>query len=99
NIVNGSVQNVLYRNVGTYKQTLNAYVLAYDHTWGKHTINLLAGYEQYASTTENLQGQETDVLGTSFGFLPGNSTVSTVTGGYDDNGLVKSTFGRIHYNL
>ena len=39
------------------QQTLNAYILAYDHTWGKHTLNLLAGYEQYANTVENLQAR------------------------------------------
>lgn len=97
----GSESNILYRNIGSYHQTLNAYILAYDHTWGKHTLNLLAGYEQYASQTENLLGEVPNVLGTSYGFI--NSSLSlnnqTVTGGYDPNGLVKSTFGRINYDF
>jgi TonB-dependent starch-binding outer membrane protein SusC len=98
--VDGSASNTLYRNIGEYKQTLNAYVLAYDHTWGKLTLNLLGGYEQYASVTDNLQASVPNVLGTSFGYI--NSSLSlnnqTVTGGYDANGLVKSTFGRVHFN-
>jgi TonB-linked SusC/RagA family outer membrane protein len=97
----GSNANYLYRNTGSYQQTLNAYVLAYDHTWGKHTINLLAGYEQYANTTENLSENFPNVLGTSFGSINSSGTLGTITGAsnYDNNGLVKSIFGRIHYNF
>jgi TonB-dependent starch-binding outer membrane protein SusC len=94
----GSLANSLYRNKGTYQQTLIAYILAYDHAWGKHTINLLAGYEQYANQTENLQTNVTNVLGTSYGYIIGSSSTQSVMGSYDPNGLVKSVFGRIHYN-
>jgi TonB-linked SusC/RagA family outer membrane protein len=109
----GTAENHLYRNIGNYQQTLNAYILAYDHTWGKHTLNLLAGYEQYANTTENLQASVYNVLGNSFsfgnGFNGGNGGLlssssslagnENVSGGYDPQGLVKSQFGRINYDF
>ncbi len=93
-----SVTN-LYRNVGKYQQSLLASVLAYDHTWGAHTLNLLAGYEQYKNTTSNIRGIVSPVLGTSFGFIPANGSSSKIDGGYDPNGLVKSIFGRLNYDF
>ncbi|HTA26470.1 MAG TPA: SusC/RagA family TonB-linked outer membrane protein, partial [Bacteroidia bacterium] len=99
--IDGSASNMLYRNVGSYHQELNAYILAYDHTWGKHTVNLLAGYEQYANQTENLLGEVPNVLGTSYGFLNSSNSLGlqTVTGSWDENGLVRSTFGRVNYDF
>jgi TonB-linked SusC/RagA family outer membrane protein len=100
----GSLQNDLYINKGSYQQTLNAYILSYDHSWGKHTINLLGGFEQYTNQTQSLPVNFTNVLGTSYGAIPSSLTVVTTGAGgsnsssYDPNGLVQSQFGRIHYN-
>jgi len=100
---NGTLENHLYRNVGNYQQELNAYILAYDHSWGKHTLNLLAGYEQYAHQTQNVSMLLQNVLGTSFAVFPSSSTLASggqsVSGGYDPNGLVKSVFGRLNYDF
>jgi len=101
----GSIANALYTNKGRYQQTLNAYILAYDHTWGRHTLNLLAGYEQYANKTSDEPLLATNVLGTSYGYILSSlSQLSLGESGngktnYDPNGLVKSVFGRVHYNF
>ncbi|HMG83975.1 MAG TPA: SusC/RagA family TonB-linked outer membrane protein [Ferruginibacter sp.] len=97
----GSYSNSLYRNIGSYKQSLNAFILAYDHTWGKHTLNLLAGYEQYASKIENMIGEVPNVLGSTYGFINSSSSLNNqvVTGNYDTYGLVQSVFGRINYDF
>ncbi len=99
----GQVQNHLYRNIGSYSQVLNAYILAYDHTWGKHTVNLLAGYEQYANYTQNLMADAKNVNGTSYAYFLSSESRQVsgmnIGGGYDPNGLVKSVFGRVNYDF
>ena len=90
--------NSLYRRIGKYEQLLNAYVLSFDHTYGDHTINALAGYEQYSNKSSNLQTNATGVSGTSFGYILTSGSVLNLSGGYDPNGLVKSTFARINYD-
>ncbi len=99
----GTILNHLYRTVGNYTQELNAYILAYDHTWGAHTINLLGGFEQYANQTTNLTTDMENVLGTSFAYFPSSSSLAqggqSISGGYDPNGLVKSIFGRLNYDF
>jgi TonB-linked SusC/RagA family outer membrane protein len=91
--------NSLYRKIGKFEQLLNAYVLSFDHTYGDHTINLLAGYEQYSNSSSYLQTNATGVSGSSFGYILTSGSVLNLSGGYDPNGLVKSTFGRINYDF
>ena len=91
--------NSLYRRIGTYEQFLNAYVLSFDHTYQKHTINLLAGYEQYSNKTSYLQTNATAVSGSSFGYILTSGSVLNLSGGFDPNGLVKSTFARANYDF
>lgn len=91
--------NSLYRRIGSYEQILNAYVLSFDHTYDKHTINLLAGYEQYSNTTKFLQTNATAVSGNSYGYILTSGSVLNLSGGYDPNGLVKSTFARANYDF
>jgi TonB-linked SusC/RagA family outer membrane protein len=91
--------NSLYRRIGKYEQLLNAYVLSFDHTYNKHTINLLAGYEQYSNSTRFLQTTATAVSGNSYGYILTSGSVLNLSGGYDPNGLVKSTFARANYDF
>ncbi|UEG49081.1 SusC/RagA family TonB-linked outer membrane protein [Ferruginibacter lapsinanis] len=91
--------NHLYRNVGKYQQSLLASILAYDHTWGVHTLNLLAGYEQYANQSENLRTDVTNVAGQSYGYILTSNSSQQIAGGWDPNGLVKSVFGRLNYDF
>ncbi|MES2431430.1 MAG: SusC/RagA family TonB-linked outer membrane protein [Bacteroidota bacterium] len=92
--------NSLYRSQGKYEQLLNAFILAYDHTYGGiHTLNLLAGYENYTNKTSNLTTNVTSVAGTSYGYIPTSGSTFTVNGGYDPQGLVRSYFGRLNYDF
>ncbi|UAY51216.1 SusC/RagA family TonB-linked outer membrane protein [Ferruginibacter albus] len=99
---NGNVQNHLYRNIGNYSQTLNAYILAWDHDWGKHTTNLLAGYEQYNNQTENLLADMQNVIGNTFAYIPTSSSIDRggqrIEGAYDNQDLQRSVFGRLNYD-
>ena len=92
------ITNSLFRRIGKYEQTLNAYVLSFDHTYGDHTLNLLAGYEQYSNQSSYLQTTATAVSGNSFGYILTSGSVVNVSGGYDPNGLIKSTFARANYD-
>jgi TonB-linked SusC/RagA family outer membrane protein len=89
----------LFKDQVSYRNLLNAYVLAFDKGYGKHFINALIGYEQYQGNYEALYTSETAVLPASFAYAPTSATqVSIAPGGYDPFPLVKSNFGRINYN-
>ena len=90
--------NSLTKFNNTTSTLLNNYVLSYNHVFGQHTVNALVGYEQIASTYDALRGSQNAVGGTSFAFLPTSSSITRIApGGYDPNGLIKSTFARINY--
>lgn len=91
--------NRLYRRIGKFEQILNAYVLSFDHTYGLHTVNALAGYEQYTNKSSYLQTTATGVSGSSFGYILTSGSEMNIAGGYDPNGLVKSTFARVGYDF
>jgi TonB-linked SusC/RagA family outer membrane protein len=80
-------------------QVLSNYVLTFDHGYGKHNINAIAGYEQISGKINNL-----NVIVSANG-LPDYSIVTTsastttvLNGEYDANSLIKSFFGRLNYN-
>jgi len=89
----------LYKDQVSYRNLLNAYVLAFDKGYGKHFINALIGYEQYQGRYDALYTSETAVLPASYAYAPtGGTQFAIATGGYDPFPLVKSNFGRINYN-
>lgn len=95
----GGVGNNSLNKIGIdSRQLLSNYVLTYNETLGKHNINAVAGFEQITSKYYN-----TNVTVTSIG-LPGYSVIPTsestyvVNGKTDNNGLIKSFFGRVNYN-
>ncbi|MFT3824369.1 MAG: TonB-dependent receptor [Chitinophagaceae bacterium] len=91
--------NSLTKFNSSTKTLLYNYVLTFDHTFGKHAVNALAGYEQFRSNYNAINAKMTSVGGNSYAFIPTSTSTSTITpGGYDPNGLVKSTFGRLNYN-
>jgi len=98
----GAVSNVingLTKSTSTVRTTLANYVLSYNHGFGKHQVNALIGYEQISSTYDALRASSSSVGGNSFAFLPTSASVYTITpGGYDPNGLIKSTFARLNYS-
>jgi TonB-dependent starch-binding outer membrane protein SusC len=91
--------STLFKDQVSYKNLLNAYVLAFDKAYGNHFINALIGYEQYQGRYDALYTSETDVFPSAFGYTPtAGSILNISTGGYDPYPLVKSNFGRINYN-
>ena len=89
----------LTKSLMSNRQQLNAYTLAFDHSFRKHNVNVLAGYEQYSYLYNALYTQETDVGGSSYAYISTSGSTYTIgNGGYDPFGLVKSFFGRINYD-
>jgi TonB-linked SusC/RagA family outer membrane protein len=92
--------NSLTKSNSVYSTLLNNYVLSYNHLFGKHSVNALVGYEQIKSVYDALRGSQNSVGGTSYAFLPTSSSITRITpGGYDPNGLIKSTFARLNYGF
>lgn len=93
-----SPSNKLEKYTNNNQTLLNNYTLSFDHIFGKHAINALIGYEQIQNKYDGIDASETNVGGSSFGFIRTSQSDAFVTGGYDPNGLVKSQFGRLNYN-
>lgn len=89
----------LYRANGKYEQFMNAYVLSYDKSFGKHTLNVLGGFESYHNKTSSLTTSANAVAGTSYGYILTSGSARNLAGGYDPNGLVRSVFGRVNYEF
>jgi TonB-linked SusC/RagA family outer membrane protein len=103
NAFNATVDAIKTRNLTksfvSNRQILNAYTLAFDRSFHKHSINALAGFEQYSYLYNALYTNETDVGGSNYAYIStSGSTLNIGNGGYDPNGLVKSFFGRIGYD-
>jgi len=92
--------NSLTKRTASTKTSFYNYILSFDHSFGPHTINALAGYEQFSSVYNAIVSNATSVGGTSYAYIiTSDSRVSLLNGGYDPNGLVKSMFGRINYDF
>ncbi|RFM28213.1 SusC/RagA family TonB-linked outer membrane protein [Deminuibacter soli] len=74
------------------------YSLSFDHTFGDHSINAVVGYEQFRTRYNAQYATETGVGGQSYSFIQTSASQATVSGSYDPNGLIKSTFARLNYN-
>jgi len=79
-------------------QLLSNYVLTYDQHFGKHAINAVAGYEQIRNTFNTVNALETSVGKDNYSFIQTSQTSITAGGYYDNNGLIKSLFGKLYYN-
>ncbi|MEI9956226.1 MAG: SusC/RagA family TonB-linked outer membrane protein [Ferruginibacter sp.] len=79
-------------------QLLSNYVLSFDHSFGKHNINALAGYEQITGKYNNINVTESSVGLSNYSFVQTSQTSFSVYGKYDPNLLIKSYFGRVNYN-
>ena len=91
--------NQLSKSSLTNRTLLYNYVLSYNHVFaGKHAVNALVGYEQISNKYDALQAASSAVGGNSYALLPTSASVFRITpGGYDPNGLIKSTFARLNY--
>jgi TonB-linked SusC/RagA family outer membrane protein len=81
------------------RQLLSNYVLTYDQTFGKHNLNAVAGFEQISSKYFNTNVTATSIGLPGYSFIPTTATGYVVNGKTDNNGLIKSFFGRLNYNF
>lgn len=92
--------NSLTKRVASTATTFNNYILSFDKTFDRHTVNALIGYEQFANEYNAINTNATAVGGSTYAYLlTSESKLSLANGGYDPNGLVKSTFGRVNYDF
>ncbi|HEV7783415.1 MAG TPA: SusC/RagA family TonB-linked outer membrane protein, partial [Chitinophagaceae bacterium] len=81
---------------------LTNYVLSYNQSFAKHNISGTAGYEQITSKFNlgnTMASNISPAAGNEFAFIPTASTTYQFQGQHDDNGLIKSLFGRLNYNF
>jgi TonB-linked SusC/RagA family outer membrane protein len=90
--------NSLNRYAIKSSQLLTNYVLTYDQNFGGHAINAIAGFEQISSKYSNINALQSYVGLPGYSFVQTSQSSSTVSGKNDDNGLIKSFFGRLNYN-
>jgi TonB-linked SusC/RagA family outer membrane protein len=91
--------NSLTKSFIESSQVLTNYVLSWNHSYGKHNINAIAGYEQISNKYNSLFGAETSIGLPGYSFLQTSGSNLTLNGKNDPNGLIKSQFGRINYNF
>ena len=79
--------------------TANA-TLTYVKSMGKHNLSALAGFERLQGIGSDLRGFSSDLaLAPTENFFVTAVTTQRVYGGYDDNNLIKSFFGRVNYDF
>jgi TonB-linked SusC/RagA family outer membrane protein len=79
-------------------QLLSNYVLTFDQHFGKHGINAVAGYEQIKNTYNTVNTSMTSVGLPDYSFIQTSQSSISASGNYDNNGLIKSLFGKLYYN-
>jgi TonB-linked SusC/RagA family outer membrane protein len=80
-------------------QFLSNYVLSWNHSYGKHNINAIAGYEQIQNKYNNLNASETAIGLPGYSFIQTSNSNLSISGKNDPNGLIKSKFARVNYNF
>lgn len=98
--------NQLEKEFVNETRLLNNYVLTFDRSFGIHQLTALVGYEQIIDKESSVRGIQTNqALEPNFAFFPTTETEQFTDGGdrrgggFDENGLIKSQFGRINYAL
>jgi TonB-linked SusC/RagA family outer membrane protein len=98
----GAGANSLSKLAVESQSLLTNFVLSYNHTFAKHNISALAGFEQITNKFNNANTMATNVspaAAEQYSFIPTASTTYLFTGQKDNNGLIKSFFGRLNYNF
>ncbi len=97
----GTSSNSLQKASLESQSLLTNYVLSYNQSFEKHNISALAGFEQITNKFNNANTTATNVspeAAASYAFIPTATTAYNFIGQQDNNGLVKSFFGRLNYN-
>ncbi|MBO9202172.1 MULTISPECIES: SusC/RagA family TonB-linked outer membrane protein [Niastella] len=90
--------NSLTRTAIKSSQLLTNYVLTYDQAFGGHNINAIAGFEQITNKYRNINAFQSYVGRPGYSFVQTSQSSATVSGKDDNQGLIKSFFGRVNYN-
>ncbi|SIT29728.1 TonB-linked outer membrane protein, SusC/RagA family [Filimonas lacunae] len=90
--------NSLNKSSIASSQVVTNYVLTYDQNIGNHHINAIAGYEQITNKYNNINAAQSYVGLPGYSFIQTSQSSNTLSGKSDNNGLVKSVFGRLSYN-
>lgn len=80
-------------------QYLTNYLLSWNHNFGKHHIDAVAGYEQITNDYNNINGSESAIGEPGYSFIQTSATNIGLQGKNDDGGLIKSKFARLNYNF
>lgn len=76
------------------------YTATYNTSIGSHSVKLLGGFEQLSTSIDALGGSSFNLaLSPTENFFVNSVDNQRVTGGYDNNLLVKSFFGRLNYDF
>lgn len=76
------------------------YIATYGANAGKHNFKLLGGFEQLSTSFDNIGGSSFNLaLSPTQNFFVTDVENQRVTGGFDENLLVKSFFGRLNYDF
>ena len=90
--------NSLQKYTVQSNQLVSNYVLSYNQTFGRHTLNAIAGYEQITSKSNTIYANESSIGLPGYSFIQTSASGLALSGTYDANGLIKSQFGRVNYN-
>ena len=86
------------QKLGDYSKLLET-ILSFDKTFGKHTVNAIAGYSYQYFKNEGLRNTASGFLSDEFKWysLQAASTIEGVTSYLESNKLI-SEYGRVNYN-
>lgn len=88
----------LYETRNEYKDITMQALANYNHSWGKHDLALMAGFEYYYSRWENLSASGDQFEFSDFPYLDISPKDYRNAGGYAGEYSYRSYFGRINYN-
>lgn len=98
----GTTTNSLTKMSIESQSLLTNYVLSYGQSFNKHNVSAVAGFEQITSKFSLVNVMASNVSSAAaadYSFIPTASTSYQFRGQNDDNGLIKSLFGRLNYNF
>ncbi|TDQ06591.1 SusC/RagA family TonB-linked outer membrane protein [Pedobacter metabolipauper] len=97
----GTGTNSLTKQSVESQSLLTNFLLSYIKTFDKHNISAVAGFEQITQRYNNVNVMATNVsplAAADYAFIATASSTYLFTGQRDNQGLVKSFFGRVNYN-
>ncbi|NCD68740.1 SusC/RagA family TonB-linked outer membrane protein [Mucilaginibacter agri] len=94
-----SATNSLTKTFIQSTQFLTNEVLSWNHSYGKHNLSAIAGYEEIQNKYNNVVAAETSIGLPGYSFIQTSASNLSIQGKNDANGLIKSKFARLNYNF